>query len=214
MTLYVTAESCVGVDWIAVGQADVSVPSPRQALSRSPPQPPSFIPGTDLTPAWLLGTAVTRVWVCGGFEGGQWQSLGDPRRGGGGRGSRRGISSSSGLEGRLALHPLQLGLSEECLLSFTGKLGALGPWSPDSQPPGSPGSTALEWSASRLPLRGRVTVPYCCLAGRLSSGGFYNSSVGEGRGCKKPAGLPQTVPGLSNQTYSPKILKGSFQLSK
>lgn len=41
----------------------------------------------------------------------------------------------------MALHRLQLGLSEECL-SFSEKLGAPGPWSPDSQSPSSPGSAA------------------------------------------------------------------------
>lgn len=49
----------------------------------------------------------------------------------------------------------QLELFEECLLSFSSeKLGATGLWSPDTQPPCSPGSAAGERSAPRLPLRG------------------------------------------------------------
>lgn len=112
----------------------------------------------------------------------------------------------------MALHRLQLGLSEECLLSFFEKLGAPGPWSPNSQPPDSPGSTAREWSAPRrLPLRGRVTVPYCCLTGRLRSGGFHESSVGEGRGREKPTGLPHPRSiFFPTRVFPPNFLTGRF----
>lgn len=146
-------------------------------------------------------------------RGWPWGTRGGGAAGGGVGGREGAFPTARAWKAGVALHPLQLGLSEDCLLSFTGKLGALGPWPPDSQPPGSPGrprSLRVERFSTSPPRR--VTVPYC-LAGRLSSGGFYKSSVGEGRGCKKPAGLPQTVPDLSNQTCSPKILKGRFQLS-
>lgn len=59
-----------------------------------------------------------------------------------------------------------------------------------------------------FPSAGRVTVLYC-LAGRLRSGGFYNSSVGEGRGRRKRNDPPLPTP-LSNQLYPPEISRGGF----
>lgn len=75
----------------------------------------------------------------GCLEGGQGLSLGHPSGGWGGYGGKRGHFSPAAQAWRaeMALHRLQLGLSEECLLSFSEKLGALGPCSSDSQPPGS-----------------------------------------------------------------------------
>lgn len=165
--------------------------------------PKPSIPGADLAPRAQTGNyaALGRGrWEWGDAEPGTpgWEVWVWGERGAGrGGGARRRLSLQQvglGGQGWLSTACLPSGLCEGRPLSVAGNLGAPGPWSPDGQFRGSPGSAACEGSAPRPPCPPRrVTVPYCCLTGPLRSRGFHGSSVGEGRGGKKPRVSPNPL---------------------
>lgn len=180
---------CVGGGW------DVAVPSPGQALSPSPPPPPQILnPGNRPRVSAVNEECAAPQVGARRPRGRLGLSLGDPS-GVGALGARwvnflqQLALGGQGWE-RGAPHLFQLGLYEECLLSFSSeKLGAMGLWSPDSRP-AHLGAQPERGALLRFPSAGGVTVPYC-LAGRLRSRAFHNSSVGEGRDRRKHTDLPR-----------------------
>lgn len=104
----------------------------------------------------------------------------------------------------MALHSLQLGLSEECLLSFSEKLGVS---DPRSQIANLPAHLAAqpEWSALGPPLRRRVTVyPIVVLRVGCAREAFTIPRWGRGAAARNQLLSPPPPHFLSNQIFSPK----------